>query len=184
MNIKMFRFLIVLCIPLLILLGMIVKPVSAYLFGEEIILETMPVDPKDLFYGDHIILNLAINDVPKGKLSKELLTELNRKANGGFAQSFKIINVYTKLVKDGDTYGVKEVSLKKPKNGIYVKGKISTYYSSSSESNIQIDNGLNRYYVEENTGDELEKLAQKGKVKVSVKVKKGYALVSEVIVDK
>lgn len=162
---------------------MTLKPVSAYLFGERIVLETIPVDPRDLFYGDFVYLNLAISEVPKEDLQKDVQQVLEERENEQYTfwGGGSSITVYTILEKQGDTYTAKEISLTKPKSGLYIKGKIPYYWGDTSSSTVKVDYGLDRYYVEENTGKQLELAAQEGAIFVAVKVYNGYALFDELI---
>ena len=66
------KFILALIVPLFILVGLLYKPILAYVFGETITVKTVPVDPRDLLYGDYVNLQLDINTVGKEKLSKEL----------------------------------------------------------------------------------------------------------------
>ena len=170
-------FFMILLVPLLILLLMAVKPASAYLFGQKIILESIPIDPRDLFYGDYINVNLAITEIPLDKVNEDLRQELK-----GFEDNTRHspITVYTILKQHEDIYTVEEVRLTKPEAGLYMKGKVH-YYSAEYDSSLMVDYQLNRCYVEENTGKQLEKIAQEGKGFISIKVMNGYALLDEVI---
>lgn len=170
-------FFIVLLVPLFILLLMAVKPSSAFLFGEKIVLESMPVDPRDLFYGDYVNVNLAITEIPLDKVNEEVRQELKRFENNN---RYSPLTVYTVLKQEEGIYAAKEVRLTKPEDELYIKGKVH-YYSPEYDSSLMIDYQLNRFYVEENTGKSIEKVAQEGKVHIAVKVMNGYALLDEVI---
>lgn len=170
-------FFIVLLVPLLILLLMAVKPASAFLFGEKIILESMPVDPRDLFYGDYINVNLAITEIPMEKVNEDVRQALKEFEDNN---RYSPITVYTILTQDEGIYSAKEVRLTKPEDELYIKGKVH-YYSPEYDSSLMIDYQLNRFYVEENTGKAIEEVAQNGKVHIAVKVMNGYPLLDEVI---
>ncbi|WP_042346520.1 GDYXXLXY domain-containing protein [Bacillus massiliigorillae] len=175
------KFLLILIVPLLILLGMVIKPVSAYMFGERIVLETIPVDPTSLFYGDYMSLQLKISEVPKELLSESLMKELISHRSDEYSLFSKTIPVYTALEKKGDIYRAKAVSLDKPKNGLYLKGKINSYILQYDQQNLYVDYGIDRYYVEENTGKEIENHAQQGNIKVALKIKNGYGLIDGLV---
>ncbi|MGM9923639.1 MAG: GDYXXLXY domain-containing protein [Bacillus sp. (in: firmicutes)] len=172
-NWNMFMF--VLAVPLLILLGMAVKPVSAYMFGKEVVLETAPFDPRDLLYGDYVSLQLAISDIPKELLEPSVVKELENNDDASFFS--KSVTVYTSLIKEDGVYIAKEVTLAKPKKGLYLKGKIQVYSGILDQPTIYVDYGIDRYYVEENTGKHFEQEAQKGDIRVALKVKDGYGLI-------
>lgn len=183
MTSKRSKFLIALIVPLLILIGLIYKPVLAYVVGETITVKTVPVDPRDLLYGDYVYLELDINNVRKEKMSKELIEKLSSKKpeNRKFTNG-RVITVYSILEKAEDNYTVQSVSLHKPENGIYLKGRITIGYSPLNVNEYYIDYGLNRFYVEENTGKELENQSARGELALVLKVADGYALIEDIII--
>ena len=67
---------------------------------------------------------------------------------------------------------------------IYLKGKIDLWYSDSNIYEYYIDYGLNRFYVEENTGKELENQSARGELALVLKVADGYALIEDIIVPR
>ncbi|KXG43733.1 hypothetical protein U473_06680 [Tepidibacillus decaturensis] len=97
------------------------------MFGEEITLETKPVDPRDLFRGDYVSLRFTINDVPLELFPNEL------KSQESFYR-FKDKDFYAVLKKEGDYYIV------------------------------YVDYQIDRYFIPENTGKELEDLSRKGEL--------------------
>lgn len=183
MKTNRYKFMIILLIPLVILIGMASKPIAAYMFGKEVTLETMPIDPSDLFYGDYVILNVKINEVPVKKLSEELQDKIFSGSDMNVTDIGKSITVYSTLEKKGDVYDVKKVSLSKPKTGIYLKGKTQSYYDSNNQSTIQINYGLNRYYIEDNTGSNLESHSQTGNIQVLVNIVNGYGIINDLLVE-
>jgi uncharacterized membrane-anchored protein len=70
------------------------------------------------------------------------------------------------------------LSNKKPKGGIYLTGKLNGYdYQNVNGVNVHsINFGLDRYYIPENTGKELENLSAKGQLVAHLKVKNGYGI--------
>lgn len=121
--------------------------------GHEILLETVPVDPRDILRGDYVILNYKIAQLPK-------------------TQKFNYNeNVYVILNTDKENIGHFEgVSRTKPK-GLFLKGKVSQcqttipFYRSGS----CISFGIESYFVKEKTGLELENHLRDGAlVKVAI----------------
>lgn len=173
-------FWISLFIPLLVLMSMLIKPVSTTMYGEEVVLATVPIDPRDLFYGDYVILDLEIE-----QLDANLLDPLLKKALevGDF---YDDVTVYVALREgEGGIYEAVAVSEHKPK-GFYITGKMSPYIEknefggeTSYEESVYIDYGIDRFYVEEGTGLELEELAINGQVLVSVKIHNGYPVITD-----
>ena len=90
--------------------------------------------------------------------------------------------VYGTLVKQGDVYVLDSLSDKKPTGTIYLTGKLNGYdYQNVDGINVHSVNfGLDRFYVPENSGKELEDLSRKGQLIAHLKVKNGYGILKEI----
>lgn len=169
---KKSHFIIVFAVPLIILLSLTVKPLWTLMSGEDISLLTVPVDPRDLLYGDYVTLRYEIEEVPQDKVTADLLKRLEKE------NSYKSTKVYGKLLQEGQVFTLEELTDKKPSDPLYLTGQ--TYgYSYLNEDNMMIlnvDFNLDRFFVPENTGTELEELSQQGQLVAHIKVKNGYAL--------
>lgn len=159
-------------IPVALLLSMTIQPLKVNLFADEIMIKTKPFDPKDLFYGDYVTLHYEIEDVPKSLIDNKIVKEAQDNSRNA-------ITVYVQLEKKGDVYEVKRVVAEKPKEGIYLKGKLYPYHLSDNEVHIDYKN-INRFYVEENTGYDLEEKAEKGQLYAILKVYKGNAVLKDI----
>jgi len=174
-------FWISLLIPLLVLSSMLIKPVNTMVNGKQITLATIPVDPRDLFYGDYVILDLEIEEIDISLLEASMKKKLEQSA---YDQN---LTVYVSLKKeDNGIYQAVSVSEDKP-DGLFVKGKMSPYIidnswdeESVSKQTVSIEYGINRFYVEEGTGLELEDSASKGQVLVSIKIHDGYPILTDI----
>ncbi|MRX73825.1 hypothetical protein GJU40_16910 [Bacillus lacus] len=169
-------FLLSLFVPVVVLTSMLIKPVTTMVNGEEVTLATIPIDPRDIFYGDYVDLELEINE-----LNASLLTEKLRKqlTNDSFHRD---LTVYVSLSKDDNgIYKAVNISEEKP-SGSFVQGKMLPYFidSSENEQSVRINYGIDRFYVEEGTGLELEEQAREGQVVVTVRIHDGYGLVTSV----
>jgi len=166
-------FAIALLVPLIILCGIAFKPFLAKTQGEEILLETETYDPGDLFRGDYVHLNLKINRTSYDFLSEEILSDAE-KYNGGF--------VYVLLKMDENGYHcIDKVLGKSPPEGVYLKAGISGLREKGEfpkPYDAYLYYGLERYYVQENTGEELQYDSNQGIIDVRVRVYKGYGYVA------
>jgi len=173
---KRFGFIVALAIPLLLLIGLTVKPLWALTYGEDISLLTVPVDPRDLLYGDYVTLRYEIEEVAKSEIPTSILREIEKRPNSNQ------LTVYGKLVKQGDFYVLDSLTDKKPKGSIYLTGKLNRYdYQNNTGISVHsINFGLDRYYVPENTGKELEDLSAKGQLVAHLKVKNGYGILRDI----
>ncbi|HLO13003.1 MAG TPA: GDYXXLXY domain-containing protein [Pseudoneobacillus sp.] len=169
-------FWICLLIPLLVLVSMLIKPVSTKMYGEEVVLATIPIDPRDLFYGDYVLLDLEIEEIDAKLIEPSLLEKLEK------GEFYGEIPVYVSLRKgEGGIYEAASLSKQKPKD-LFIKGKMSPYFEENSLhiKSVRVDYGIDRFYVEEGTGLKLEEQARKGKVLVSVKIRNGYPVITEI----
>jgi uncharacterized membrane-anchored protein len=122
--------------------------------GKEIRLQTEPIDPRDIFYGDYVILNYEISRVPAMLWRGE-----GRPEYGDV--------VYVKLREDGGVYHASAIYPRKPQTSseeVVLKGRINY----SWDETIRIIYGLERYYVPEGTGKELEEKSRDMIVRVKV----------------
>ncbi|RZT24197.1 GDYXXLXY domain-containing protein [Fictibacillus sp. BK138] len=129
-------------------------------FGKEIKIKTVPVDPRDILYGDYVTLRFDISTVPvsKWKGEKNLLTSRQQ-----------TVFVVLEENKEG-YYDVQSVHPEKPPvhdDQVILKGKAERLWGDTIEQ-MQIHYGMERYYVEENTGKTLEKQASDMAVTVRI----------------
>lgn len=169
-------FLIALIAPILLLLSMTWKPLVTLNTGETILLETIPVDPRDILYGDYVYLQFAIEQFDKESLDPALLKKVTSKGTG-------TLTVYAVLEQqEGKLYGLKTVTMKKPSEGMFLKGTMY-YYGEPNQFDKTVYNAdflPDNFYVAENTGTELEKLSQRGQLLAEMKVKNGFAVLQDI----
>lgn len=170
------KFLIGVGIPLLILVGMTVMPLMTLMYGQEIMIKTRPVDPRDVFRGDYVVLSYDINELPIDRVPTVFKTEDQW-------EKLRQVPLYVLLKKEGPFYVVDSATFERPAQGIYLRGffqypvwsQTVTGTGSSSMSGIQVTYNLDQYFVPENTGTTLEELSRKGQLIASVKVWNGYS---------
>ena len=159
-------FLLAVLIPLLILLAMTIKPQTTVLFGQQILLETKAFDPTDLFRGDYVAVRFVISDIPKSKVSLPMDKVSNK-------------NLYVSLKQEGKYYVVDQVSETKPQQGVYLKGKFQDTYNPNGEvDKFSVDYSLDKYFLEQGSGKDLEQKSRSGGVIVTVKVLGGYGVLT------
>jgi uncharacterized membrane-anchored protein len=142
------------------------------LFGREITLTTEPVDPTDMFRGDYVQLEYSINNIDMGKMPKQVTEH---------SEEFYSKEMYAVLKKEGDIYTVDYVTLAKPLDKLFLKCNLK--YVNDWEFNNEtayVDYHLDKFFVPENTGLQLEELARKGDLLAKVKVFNGYALLVDI----
>lgn len=171
---------------LLIFSGFIAYKEYTLRTGTEVMLKTLPVDPRDLFRGDYVTLNYEISTLDMEKFHAE---------NSDFYYDEP---VYLTLELENG-YGIpKEIYTTSPEDELYIKGKVKAViydWETDESSNLteeatikelRVDYGIESYFVPEGRGMEIEKAQQTGKTKVDAKViidKYGNAVIKSLLID-
>jgi uncharacterized membrane-anchored protein len=138
--------------------------------GKVVLLETRPVDPRDLLRGDYLILNYKISDVP---LSLFMPTQTNGLPPGQ--------TVYVALEPRGQFHEVVRAStepIEPAAEYIVLKGRTQTWWGGNGRTNAHLEYGLERYYVREGTGN------PHGKITVQVAIPaSGQGSIKQVFLD-
>lgn len=135
--------------------------------GEEIVLKTVPVDPRDMFRGDYVVLVYEISSLNLG----------NIKGNISVLKPGDIVYV---TLNTEEKYAVaSDIYLSQPLTGLFIKGVIKEI----SGNNLNIEYGIESYFVPENKGREIERqIGRNVEVKVMVN-KSGNAVVKDLLID-
>lgn len=185
-----FKYLGAFLILVIILFSMTIQPMMAHGMGDEILIKTKPFDPRDLFRGDYVQLNYEINDISLDQLDQEIVNIKGEDSHNPY-ETLRGKKLYVLLKENDRFYEVDKVSLTKPTEGIFLKGKYGypIWEDQSREKinpaakidGIRVEYTLDKYFVPENTGKELEEKARKGEVFAKIKVYKGYSLLMEIV---
>lgn len=126
------------------------------LVGERIVLDVTPVDPRDYFRGDYVILNYNFNSL-RIEDEQKATSPWNRNNQHDGA------TVYVPLEKEADGHWTgKEAMLTKPSGVKYVKGKVTADYRQPLKF------GIEAYYVQEGRGKELEQMRNERKLSAEI----------------
>ena len=129
--------------------------------GQEVLLKVQPVDPRDLFRGDYVVLRYDITRV-----------DSNVQLSGGE-------RVYAQLEINEEGYGeVSQLSTTKPE-GLFIRGKV---YRKWKEGVYDINYGIESYFVPEGKGRQLERQLNDIDVKISID-KYGRAIIKDMLID-
>lgn len=158
------------------LLGyMLVARASQLANGTEVRLPVVPVDPRDLLRGDYVILSYP-------------MSQLNLAELGGDSDFNYSTPVYVELAQDGEVSKPVAVWREKPEGKIAIRGDI-TYWTTPSGcekdcSVLSVDYNLEKFFVPEGEGLELEKLRNDQRIQVDVAVSdNGRAALKRLRVD-
>lgn len=128
--------------------------------GREIVLPIVPVDPRDLFKGDYVRLGFPISTIPAGAAIAEDF------ANG--KPAFVTIEQ-----QPDDSWTVVRMTAKHPgkvaEKQVVLRARTARNGPWSRGSN-QVHFGIERYYVPEGKGGDLERLAREKKLAAIVAV--------------
>ena len=153
-----------------IVFGWVIK--SEYtLQGKEVLLKTIPVDPRDLLMGDYVILNYEIGHV-----------------DSSVAANYNMNSVIYSILKvnEKNVASIEKITNKKPESGLFLKGKIKKCNTNIPLLKMGkcIQYGIESYYVQEKTGIDIEKSLQNDAlVKIAID-KNGNAKVKGFIQNK
>ncbi len=165
-------FLIGITLQLLFLAGLAGYKQYAFSTGTEIILKTMPIDPRSLFQGDYARLNYEINRID--------ITKVESEKNEKFLRGAKI---YVTLEKQGEYFLPKKVSTTKPDTKYFIRG--TTINASDNLLNIQY--GIETYFMPEGKAMDFERAARERQgiqVLVGLRVSGvGQGMISKIIIE-
>ena len=156
-------------LPLGVLLFMPIRPLLVLNLGQEVRLATEPVDPREIFRGDHVNLKFSIETLPVSLLGPDFPP-----ASADLSLLYEHVGApcYVTLRRNAD--GIDEpakLSFSPPEEGVYIRGTL--LYNRSGQMFLDYGPNLKRFYLEENTGLELERAARSGSLIATVKLWRG-----------
>jgi uncharacterized membrane-anchored protein len=152
-----FRILLVgAAIQILVLVAMIVRGATPLAFGDVVLLRVVPVDPRDLFRGDYVVLGYDFSRAPGGIDGLPGSIHRHDERQGR--------TVYVSLVPepDGRHWRSGKISVSRPASGKYLRGTIDGWG--------RIQCGIESFYVQEGTGHKYEAAVRNGTLAAEVAV--------------
>jgi uncharacterized membrane-anchored protein len=167
---------IVIALQVLWIAGMAASKEVHLARGPVVLLETRPVDPRDLLRGDYVILNYAISSIERSNIRGAVPADAYGKP------------LYVVLRQGARFHELTYASFDKPAlqaGEVLLKGRASWTRRQRGAENqpedqrpIGVDYGLERFYVAEGTGN------PRGEITVQAVVDTdGSALIREVLID-
>jgi len=152
---------------IIIILGFVAFKEFTLKTGEEVMLKTMPIDPRDLFRGDYVILSYEIGSLDIGSLPTD---------TANFNQNDKVYVVLSKQDGYGTASGIYK---NQPNEGLFIKGTIKNIRNSQ----ITIEYGIESYFVPEGEGWEIQRQSGRGlEAKVAID-KFGNAIIKSIFLN-
>jgi uncharacterized membrane-anchored protein len=143
---------------LVILVAMIALRAIPLVTGKTVLVRVQPVDPRDLFRGDYVILSYEFSRVPPQDIVG--LSE----ADSWKRSKYEGRTVYVPLVRDADGvhWRAQKATVVKPASGAFLRGQMQRYGS--------IQFGIESYYVQEGTGHRYEQAIRDRKLSAELAV--------------
>ena len=149
--------------------------------GREITIPTRPVDPRDTFRGDYVMLGYDISPLRKSTLPSDANFEGLRAGSP----------VYVTLTPDGaGGWKAVKVTADYPQqiaaSDIVLKGRVESIWRPENTSDVQLNirYGIESYFVPEGTGKALETKVRERKIEAIVAVDaSGSAALKGLVVD-
>ena len=149
---------------LLILIGWRLMALAA---GETVLLQVIPIDPRDLMRGEYVILNYEFSRLPSDPLPG--LPEEPQERRG------RAVFVPLRLAADGRHHTGGEFLAERPEAGLYLEGQIV------GRNRIQF--GIDSYFVEEGQGKRYEDAIRQGTVSARVSISRGKGSLVELVIS-
>lgn len=144
--------------------------------GKEVLLKSAPVDPRDLFRGDYVILRHEISELDTKDFSME---NIEFQANE---------RIYVSLSLDSQKMATATaLSKTEPEEGDFILGAIKNAYpvmdmDAPQSQMLSIEYGIESYFVPENRGREIEENLAETYTKVALS-ESGKALIKALVLD-
>ena len=129
----------------IVVIGIIIAVNESILDGEEVYLETEPIDPRDLFRGDYMILSYDISTLSADDASMPDGIGIDD-------------TIYLRLSVDQEGFGRPIAILERePTEGLFIKGKIVRVPTPVS---LEIEYGIESYFIPEGTGADMPRITE------------------------
>ena len=140
--------------------------------GTEIRLATVPVDPRDLFRGDYVVLSYPISNLRSDQLEA--------------ADEFSVgQTIYVSLRNDAGDWKAVAARHSRPDGGPVLKGRVTGSSNCGGSCRAyRVDYNLEKFFVPEAKGREIEQLRNERRVQVDVAVAStGRAALKRLLID-
>ena len=157
------KFYLIIAFQIVFLLSLIGTKIFTLQTGEKILLEVVPIDPRDIFRGEYARLNYKISTVSLPEINKIRENQI----------------VYVTLRKGEKYWEVAGAGTEKPVlkgNEVFIAGK--------KRWGNRVEYGIESYYVPEGKAVEIERVRTPAKVSVEVSVDRfGNSVINRLLID-
>ena len=159
-------FLVAVAAQFLVLCGMILMQMIPHLSGNTVWLKVVPVDPRDMFRGDYVILSYEMSRAPAdfAMQSDEIVAVdaegVTQPAPPDILETGTVVYVTLVLDADGVHHRADQFLTEPPADGLYIRGTL--------QGGGRIEYGIESFYVQAGTGLEYEEAARTGTLSAEV----------------
>lgn len=121
--------------------------------GQEIVLKTVPVDPRDVLRGDYVVLRYEISSAERDDEDEPWLFQQNQV-------------VFVSLEEDRGDWAIAEVGHEPPPVGLFLRGRIR----SATPGRLEITYGIESFFVPEGEGRKYEEARNRDRLWAVVSV--------------
>ena len=157
---------------LLVLVAMMVRPMVTLATGDVLLLRVAPVDPRDLFRGDYVILSYDISR-PTRDGSSDVTS-----ATWQQLSSLAGKTIYTRLAPDSDGkhWHANGYQLEPPAEGKFIRGEVS--------GSGLVRYGIEQYFVEQGQGHQYEQAVGDRRLSAEIAVdRSGNAQIQGLVIE-
>jgi len=167
------KYLAIVILPLAAMFYTQITNFTILALGEQVLLETRPIDPRDILRGDYVTLGYEISFI-----DGEILANALGFVDEGIDYSdYRGREIYVTLQKDERGIGtVKSVSVSRPPDGLYLRGVM--------DRRSGVVYGIGVYYVPEGTGLEIENRIRdmdEAQILVDVRILRGRPVIKDLV---
>lgn len=154
----------------LVLVAMIVQPLRTLATGDTILLRVVPVDPRDLFRGDYVILGYDISRPTRDGSAAFATWETLYQLAGQ--------TIYTRLAPDADGkhWHANGYQLDPPTEGKFIRGVV--------DKGGRVEYGIEQFFVQEGQGLEYEQAVSHQKLSAEIVLDgHGHAQIKRLVIE-
>ena len=149
------KFLGLIAVPFIVILAFILIKSFTLTTGTDILLETAPIDPVDLFRGNYVALSYVISTV-------------NLETTPHDKEFIEKETIYALLSQKDEFWTIDKVSHKKPQvqqNQVCMKGKVT---SSWRENQVRVEWGIESFFLPTDQAKKVEREREDAKAGITV----------------
>lgn len=164
------RFLLVISVPAIVILGFIGVNLYTVVSGQEILLKVAPIDPRDIFRGDYVLLTYEISTIDFSQVPYDT----------PFSSGDTIYAVLSKKEKFWTIDSVHHTKPALTSDQVCMKGRVTQAFSTG----VIVEWGIESYFVPEGKGRIVEDLRRKEDISVIVVVdSSGSSVLKELLIN-